>query len=143
MLRFLIPALGWFSAWVVIGLQITPFMDGSKLVDTQRRVTYASLTPYGPDDDDEDYYVYTTLYSVHDPVTGLHAGGEAIVGQNIATVITVACSGTRGLTLRRADISPDGDVRALMRDFSSCDVNISGRDFRIFLEEILALPDRL
>ena len=118
-------------------------MDGTKLINTERRVTYASLTPYGPDDEDEDYYVYTTLYSVYDPTTGMHSGGEAIVGQNIAMIIISACGGPRGLTLRRADISPDGDVRALMRDFSSCDIDISGRDFRIFLEEILALPDRL
>tara|TARA_B100000519_G_scaffold132739_1_gene114687 strand:+ start:198 stop:629 length:432 start_codon:yes stop_codon:yes gene_type:complete len=143
MLRFIVPALGWFCAWVIIGLQITPFMDGSKLVDSDRAATYLSLTPYGPSEEDVDYYVYTTLYSVYNPETGMHTGGEAIVGQNIAMVIISACSERRRLTIRRADISPDGGARVLMSDFSSCVVDISGRDFQIFLEEILALPERL
>ena len=144
-LMFRVLALGWLLLWVAIGLQVSPHVPGALRDDTRepRHVTYLSLTPFGPSDEDEDYYVYTTLYSVRDPDTGMHSGGEAIVGQNIAMLITRLCSGGRGLTILRADISPDGHARALMRDFSSCEIDISGRDFRIFLEEILALPNRL
>lgn len=133
----------WLSMWTFIGLKITPYLDGTKLVSDEVVFTKAFIYPYGFHEEDEDYFLYTTVYSFFSPSANVSFGDEKISGQAFATLLTVKCSNGRGHSLRHAVVDASGRATVLMNDFSICTVDTAGPDFEAFKEEMLANKDPL
>lgn len=140
-MKFVVIGVAWFLFWLHIGLKVTGYLDGTNLLNDEPLFCQAFIYPYGPHEEDEEYFLYVTAYSFFNPKTQMSFGGEKISGQAFAALLTTACSGGRGRTLRHAVVDASGNAVVLMNDFSVCTADVSGPDFEVFKEEMLANHD--